>query len=305
MDVTARYIVNRRVSVVASLPIAMNHFSMIYPPLGDGKGIRHGTNALGIGDMTFYTQSWLFKPQEHPFGNVAVGVGLKVPTGDWNEQGILPNLGGSFFQQRAVYPPAIMPGDGGTGIIFGFDSFKVFRKPPLLRGTTVFASASYLANPRDTNGTASIVQNLGVPLAPQYLGSLVNSVPDTYTATIGASIKVPGTWDKPKLRGLRFRLTGHCEGLNSRDLMGRSHGYRQPGWAMSVAPGLTYTNGRNMLIAEVPIIFLRHVNGERSSVPGLPGETASGAVKPSPFKPDRNLGLIAPVAVSVRYVRTF
>ncbi len=307
LDATAAYKVNDRVSVLTTMPIVMNKYSELFPPNGTGPGSadqRFGWSPTGIGDISVYSQSWLLKPIDHPFSNVALGVGIKIPSGDWNVQRNLPNLDGTNFLNRAVYPPSTMPGDGGTGIIFGGTAFKTFRKPVRLRGQTVFASASYLCNPRDTNGTASIVSSLGVPLAPQYFNRLTNSVTDSYNVQIGASLKIPGTWDKPKLRGLRSRLVYGWQGIPTHDLIGGSSGYRQPGYTMTFAPGLTYSYKNNLVIADVPIAFAKYISPGDSAIPDLPVQTAHGVV-PAPFSPTRNLGLIAPVGISLRYVRSF
>jgi hypothetical protein len=191
MDVTARYRVSPRVSIAVTLPIVDNKFSLLLPPEGP-QGIRHNIIANGIGDVSVFAQSWLFKPKEHPFANIALGIGIKAPTGRFNVQTRLPNENGLGYMTRTAFPPSIMPGDGGTGIIFGAEGFKNIRKPLYLRGQTIFAAASYLVNPRDTNGTASINQSLGSPLAPNFANSLYNSVTDSYNIQAGASIKLSG-----------------------------------------------------------------------------------------------------------------
>ena len=303
LDVSARYIVNPRVSILATVPFVQNNFSMLYPPKGPEHGTRHGVNAVGLGDISLFTQSYLLNPRKHPFENVALGIGMKIPTGNWNEQGVLPNLNGTGFMRRAVYLPAIMPGDGGTGIIFGVNGFKQFRNK-YLRGQTVFASANYLANSRNQNGTNSVVASEGVPIGPQFANSLTNSVTDSYVIQAGDSFRLPGTWDKPKLRGLRGRVTFNWEGIPSHDLIGKSDGYRQPGYIMSFAPGFTYTSGRNMLIAEVPIVFNRYINAKRSAIEG-PAQSSNGTLTAAPFNPATNFGLVPAVAISVRCVRTF
>lgn len=305
LDATASYKVNDRVSVIATMPIVMNKFSQLFPPQGPDLGKRYSWSPSGIGDISVYTQRWMFKPIDHPFSNVALGVGIKIPSGDWNVQALLPNLTGQGFASRAVWPPSVMPGDGGTGVIFGGSAFRTFRKPIALRGQTVFASASYLVNPRDTNGTSSVVSSLGVPLAPQFLGRTTNSVTDSYNVQVGTSIKLPGTWDKPRLKGLRGRLTYSWMGIPTHDLIGGSAGYRQPGYVMSFAPGFTYAYKKDMIIAEVPVAFGKYINPGETAVPGLPVKSSNGTLSPAPFTPTRNLGLIAPVGISLRYVRTF
>jgi hypothetical protein len=103
---------------------------------------------------------------------------------------------------------------------------------------------------------------------------------------------------------LRGRIAFDYEGIPRHDLFGKSQGFRQPGWTIAVAPGFTYTKGPGMLICEVPINFARFIDANATAVPGLPIMTASGPA-PAPFNPKRNLGLIAPVGISLRYVRTF
>ncbi len=303
MDVTGRYLLTPRVSLVATLPIVFNSFSMFYPPNGPGQSVRSGADSNGIGDLSLFAQRWMLKPKDHPFGNFAAGIGMKIPTGNYNVQADLPNLTGAGFMQRTFYPPAIMPGDGGTGIIFGVNGWKQLRKG-WWRGNTLFANASYLANPRDTNGTNSIVQSFGVPLAPQFLTELTNSVTDSWNVQAGASIKIPKTWDKPILRGLRGRVTFNWEGIPNHDLFGKSQGYRQPGYIMSVAPGFTYTFRKSIFIAEVPIVFSRYINGTKSAIPDL-NQDANGTVVAAPFTSQTNLGMVPSVAVSLRYAQSF
>jgi hypothetical protein len=303
LDVTGRYRLTSRLSVIASLPIVMNKFSMLVPPLGPLQSRRDSWGAGGIGDLSVYGQYWLLNPKNHPFGNVNIGLGVKIPTGSWRTRANMPDETGANNIGRYVYPVAMMPGDGGTGIIAGFEAFKTLRTPNLLRGNTLFVSGSYLCNPRDTNGTPSIIQELGVPLAPYFASQLTNSVPDTYSLQWGLTTKVPGTWDKPLLRGSRLRFMWRLEGLTTRDLIGGSHGYRQPGYALSIGPGFSYQFGKNLLMVDVPIVFNRHINPGKTQVPGLPVRTPTG-VAPAPFNAFRNLGLIAPLSVSVRYVRT-
>jgi hypothetical protein len=304
MDVSARYSLNARTSILATVPIVNNNFSMLYPPNGPGNGIKAGSNANGIGDISFFGQRSLLNPKEHPFENVALGIGMKVPTGNDNVQAILPNLTGTGFMRRAIYPPAIMPGDGGTGIIYGISGYKNLRQNKYLRGNVLFASATYLSNPRGVNGTNSIVASEGVPIAPQFLNELHNAVTDSYNAQIGTSIKLPGTWDNPKLKPFRGRLTFNCEGIPDHNLIGRSGGYRQPGYIMSVAPGFTYAKGHGLFIVEVPIVFSRYINAKQSAIPDL-NQNANGSVSAAAFSQLTNLGMVPAVAVSCRYVRTF
>lgn len=300
MDVTAGYRVSKRFSVIATLPITMNRFSMLFPPRGPDLGQRHSWLSSGVGDLSIYGQRLLFDPKTHPFGNIALGLGMKLPTGNWNLKAHIPDETGLNYRRRAVYPAAIMPGDGGVGVLVGFSAYKMPRKPGFLRSFTFSASANYLINPAATNGTQSIVSTLGVPLTPNFLNRLTNSVTDSYDVGLGVSWRPPYVWDKPWLKGLRFNAIGKCEGVPKHDLIGSSRGFRQPGYSMSIGPGVSYTHGKDTILVETPIVFARFIDPGESALPGLPVRG-----RPAPFNPNRQMGLVAPAAVSVRYIRSF
>jgi hypothetical protein len=303
LDVTAKYALNPRTSVLLTVPIVFNRFSTLLPPVPTGNGLRESFRAQGLGDISVVTQTWLLNPKSHPFYNASLSLGVKTPTGNWNVRGTLPNETGTGFARRAVWPPAIMPGDGGVGIIVGLDAFKVIRGPSLLRESTVFASGNYLINLRNTNGTPSAVASLGVPLTPFFQNRLVNSVPDTFSGQVGVALRIPGTWDRKNLRGLRFRVIGETQGLRAHDLFGPNDGFRQPGWTMSVGPSVTYARGKDFFIVDVPIVFARHIDAGDSALPGLP-VIKHGVALPGAFNPNRQLGMVAPLGLSVRYVRS-
>lgn len=300
LDVTARYRVGSRSSIVATMPIVMNHFSMIFPPQSPSRGKRHGWPASGVGDLAIFAQRWMLDPKKHPFGNVALGAGMKLPTGNWDLKALIPDETGRNLSRRAMFPPAIMPGDGGVGVIVGYEAYKVLRAPQFLRQTTLFTSGSYLINPRNTNGTRSIISNLGVPLTGNFLNRLTNSVADGYSLAAGIAWRPPLVWEYPKLRGTRLLAVAKYEGLNSHDLIGENDGFRQPGYALAVGPGFSYSYGKDTFIAEVPIVFNRHINPGATTLPGLPVRNG-----PSAFNPNRQMGLVAPVSLSIRYVHSF
>lgn len=305
MDVTARYQINSRLALSASLPIVFNRFSMLYPPSGKGLGNRYDSTPRGIGDLALYGESWLLNAKEHPYHNIALGVGIKIPSGRWNYKDLLPDERGSNFLLRSVYPPAILPGDGGTGIIVGFQGWRLLRNElPIIHGATVYSSGSYLVNPRGTNGTPSMVSSLGVPLNGFFAGRLVNSVPDSYNCKLGIALKVPGTWQYKNLKTLRFRIEGNLEGVNTRDLIGPNDGFRQPGYTLSAGPGFTFSHGKDSIMLDIPIVFNRHINPGKTLLPG-PGQVVGGRLIPSAPNFNRQMGLVAPFAINLRYVRSF
>ncbi len=299
LDVTAGYRVSKRVSLIASLPIVTNNFSTLLPPLSPSRGQRYSWNANGIGDLVLYGQGAVLDQRTHPFGNIALGAGLKIPTGNWDVRANIPDQAGRNVQQRAVYPPAIMPGDGGVGVIVGFAGFKTFRKFKILRDVSFSAAGSYLINARNTNGTQSMISSLGSPLSPIFLNRLTNSVTDSYNLNVAISRRPPGVRDNPYLKGLKLNIFGRIEGVPTTDFIGRSDGFRQPGYAISVGPGAAYTYKKDTVIVEVPIVFNRYIDPGATALPGLPVRGG-----PAPFNPNRQMGLVAPASIQVRYVRS-
>jgi len=304
MDVSARWNVNSRFSVALTLPIVSNHFSILLPPQSHPKGTRYGWDASGLGDMVAYTQTWILKPSTHPFGNIAFGLGMKIPTGNWDVRKMMPDETGTNFVRRAIYPAAIMPGDGGTGIIVGLSGYKTLRHPSWLRKFTVFGSAQYLINARNTNGTPSAVSSLGVPLNGRFASALTNSVTDSYAWQAGFAMKIPGTWNHENLKGMRLQFATGMEGIPSRDLFGGSGGFRQAGYTVTMGPGFSYQRKHDYFIVQVPIVIGEHINPGRTLLPGLPITGPGGIPSAGPFNFSRQLGLIGPLAVSVRYVRS-
>jgi hypothetical protein len=160
-----------------------------------------------------------------------------------------------------------------------------------------------LISPKDTNGADSAVVALGVPLSPAFYSKLHNSVADTYSGQVGIAMKVPGTWDNKYLKGLRVRFIAEAQGLKAYDLFGGNHGVRQPGWGMSVGPSVTYSYGKHFFIVDVPIVFSRHIDPGATVLPG-PAVISNGLVLPAPFNANRQFGMVAPLSLSVRYVRS-
>lgn len=305
MDVSAGYSITKRTSIQASLPIVFNDFSMLYPPKGAGQGERKTQPVRGVGDLSIFSQTWLLDGKKHPFENVAIGAGLKFPTGNFKYQGLLPDETGQNFHNRPVYPPAVMPGDGGLGVLVGYQAYKSFLQPRFLTNFSVFTSGNYLINPRNQNGTPSIVSSLGVPLTPNFANVLTNSVADTYALQWGVNWRPPGVWDKPRLKGFRLRCVGNLEGLAARDLIGGNSGFRQSGYVLTVGPGLVWAKGKDILLIDVPIVFNQHINPSQSLLPGLPGPPINGIPTPGKINFRRQLGMVAPVSLSMRYIRTF
>ena len=257
VDVTLGYAFTTRMSLTASVPYIAASWS-IPSPTSPVLGPRAQQDARGIGDMSLMGRSWLFAPASHPRGNVGIGFGVKAPTGEYSAQDRYPDRNGNNTQPRFV-DQSIQPGDGGWGLMFEAQGFKRIG-----RGMA-FGSGSYLANPRDTNGTPSLtVARLppGAQPAATAYDRLVNSVPDQFVARLGAAYELP--------RRIGVSAVYRVEGQRRYDLFGESHGFRRPGVAMFVEPGLTFGTGHGAFSVSVPVTFYR--NRKPDPYTGLEGD---------------------------------
>jgi hypothetical protein len=243
LDLSVTRSLTARLSVSASVPLVLASWSIPLPvrPL---PGPRVQQNAGGIGDTVLTGRTWLLDPSKAGGGNASFGLGIKVPTGPSGVKDFYPDLSGRNSASKVV-DQSIQPGDGGWGIIGEAAGF--WR----IGGVTAFASGTYLANPRDTNGQASIISGLGAAINPANANRLVNSVPDQYLARAGVALPTG-------LRGLGASVAIRVEGQPRYDLIGRSDGFRRPGQEIFLEPALTFVRGRSTWSASVPIAFYRN-----------------------------------------------
>lgn len=203
---------------------------------------RYEQDSRGFGDLTLTPRFWVLDPRTNPRGNVQVGLGLKCPTGDEEVEDRFPDITGTNFMQRPV-DVSIQPGDGGWG---GALDLSAFRDAGPLR---LFLSGTYLLNPRETNRTLSTPSVLIGPSAVDP-GIRYNSVPDQYLLTGGASVSLGAGWGGS--------VAVRWEGVPARDRIGGNDGWRRPGYTVSVAPGLSWTEGAMTLSLSVPITTMRN-----------------------------------------------
>ena len=216
---------------------------------------RTETQARGLGDITVVPRWWAFDPSEHPNYNLALGFGVKLPTGDNNVQDTFqvrvndPTTTTEPFvltNQVRTVDQSIQPGDGGFGVILDLQGFLRFGNN---KGAG-YLTGAYLINPESTNGVAT--WRGGDPaLLPDAPGSeAYMSVPDQWLYRIG------GTWFPTTKVGLSLGL--RWEGIPVHDLIGDSDGFRRPGYAFSYEPGFCYTTGPHTFALNVPVAAHRN-----------------------------------------------
>jgi len=271
-DLNAVYAVTKRLSLVLDIPFqygtratSIEHdFSHPNPPP------LHTMRAGGLGDIRLMADFWLLNPDRHPNQNIALGLGVKFPTGvdDASDTSFRPT--GPI--ERPV-DPAIQPGDGGWGIVFHSHGFTSLASQGALKNTFAYFDGTYLANPREMNGVEQPPGDLPQATAGGDPGLVFDSVPDQFLARLGfIQVGFP-------VRELSFSFGGRLEGDPSHDLIGGSEGWRLPGYSVSVEPGVSYTRGHDYIAVTVPIAVFRHGSKsapfERLGVPQPPNGTAT------------------------------
>jgi hypothetical protein len=230
-------------------------------PIRDATGVvvdRTITHANGVGDITFTARRLLWHPRDHPDGNISLGLGIKIPTGQYSVVDTRTKLvNGQFVNSIETVDQSIQPGDGGFGAILDFQGFQRIAHS----GCALYSSATYLINPSNENGVKTY------RTAP---GEGIMSVADQYLARLGFS------YSNPSWKGFGASLGGRVEGVPVMDLIGGSDGFRRPGYAVSIEPGVSYSRGAHTFSLQVPIAEYR--NRTRSVadrlVPGQHGDAA-------------------------------
>lgn len=238
LDLSLTYGFSDRLFGNVILPFLHHNRSSMYEHGGNppnGLGERHETSSSGLSDIRLGLGYWLFNPAKSHKFNYAVGLGVKLPTGKYDYTDTFYNQGAERNENReGVVDQSIQPGDGGTGITLDVQGFQVLS-PSIVLSTNLY----YLFNFQATNGVLT------------RSGSSEFSCPDQFAARIGA-------YYQTKLAGLSPYLGGRVEGVPADDIIGESTGYRRPGYAVSVEPGLSYGINNLFLNLSVPIAVYRN-----------------------------------------------
>ena len=239
LDLAITRNINKRWSVSFDMPILYNTRSSLYE---HGGKERHMTSSYGLGDVRFSVYDWILDPVKYRRGNVQVGLGIKLPTGDYKYQD-------RFYTTTpgvTIIGPvdqSIQLGDGGTGFTTEINAY--FN---LSHTINLYGNFYYLISPREQNGVSTA--RGGTPSASAVANqSDVMSVPDQMMIRGGANFIV----DK-----FTFSAGLRNECLPVHDLIGGSNGFRRPGYIISAEPGITYAFKKINLYAYVPIAVTRN-----------------------------------------------
>jgi hypothetical protein len=244
-------------SLNLSLPVSTNTREASIEH-GGPNTTRHTTRSFGLGDIRFTVYKWLLTPTPQQRFNIQLGLGIKLPSGDYKYQ--------DYFYRNdstkvlSAVNPSIQLGDGGTGIITELNLFYYLNEAKTF---SLYGNFYYLVSPREQNGVAFTAGK-----TPARLDSLANniilSVPDQFSMRAGVYYNIK-SWSVSA--GIRN------EGSPVYDLVGGSEGVRRAGYNLSVEPGIIYKMQKMSLYAYVPIMVKRKIS---QNVPDKYKSTALG-----------------------------
>jgi hypothetical protein len=198
--------------------------------------------------------AWVFNPATHAKGNLRLGMGLVIPTGDRNAQDTFSVYDaaatGKIRSVKRAVDQSIQPGGGGWGI-----ALDLYGYQQLMPQLNAYVNGGYTFTPEEK-------------YRPQ-LGTQDYSITDTYYGRAGFEYVV---WPR---YGLAFSLGGRVEGVPVNDLVGGSEGFRRPGYAVSIEPGVMVSYRSWSLSVYTPVAVLR--NRERSKLDKINGSAGGDA----------------------------
>ncbi|HVF97831.1 MAG TPA: hypothetical protein VM871_10935 [Flavisolibacter sp.] len=250
---------NSRWSFGFYVPVISNVRSSMYEHYGNtskSPTARRETRSFGIGDVRVAAYYWMIDPAKMSKGNVQIGAGIKLPTGDYRYT--------DYFHKNdsvKVLGPvdqSIQLGDGGTGLTTEYNAYYHLNKT-----WSLYTNGYYLFNPREQNGVSTARGATPAATAIAY-GSDVMSVPDQFMFRLGANISASN---------FMFSAGMRIEGLPAKDLIGGSNGFRRPGYVIVVEPVIAYKMKKTQLYFSLPYAVERN---RTQSVPDKIRTTKTG-----------------------------
>lgn len=239
VNVDFTYALTSRWNLSINVPLHFNSFSVRRSDPVTRVPTWQKTESSGAGDIILRVRYWTMSTEQDDH-NIGVSVGVKVPTGKANRTD-------QVFTRTVPVDVSVQTGDKGWGVTAGAQGFQRIKR------ATIYGSASYLINPRNTNGVPTFFGSLTNPN-----NTVVNSVADQFSTQAGVSVRLKRKWPVPSI-AYRF------EGVPVRDLIGSSDGFRRPGAFGFIEPSINYGAGRHLFSFGVAIRSYVNVKDQPSS----------------------------------------
>jgi hypothetical protein len=257
IDVSFTYELSERYSATLTVPFASHDRSSVVRDSNRKILQRYHTQNSGLADLRLMGNMWMLEPKTHARGNVLLGVGFDIPTGKKDATDTFQVFDAATQQivaRERTVDQSIQLGDGGYGILFDLYAYRRLRD-----NLSVYFSGYYGVTPQQTSGVPTFRAN---PFEAEM------SIADSFMARAGIEYLV---WP---LHNLSVSLDGRVEGVPVRDLIGGSDGFRRPGYAISVEPGVSASFGSVSMNLYAPVAVYRN---RTRSVADIRQTAATGA----------------------------
>ena len=259
VDLNFTYAFTPRYSVTLTIPFSLHDRSQVVRSNDVSRTIlqRYATQSAGIGDVRLSGNMWVRNPENECRWNVLVGLGVDAPTGQSDETDtfqVFDPASGQIVARERTVDQSIQPGDGGWGITA--DVYGYFSIIPRLNA---YVNGSYTFTPEETSGVRTYRNNPN---------EAIMSIGDSYMGRGGLEYIVI-----PKY-GLGVSLGARIEGVPVYDAIGGSDGFRRPGYAISIEPGISAMHEGWSAALYTPVAVYR--NRERSVPDRQTSATAHG-----------------------------
>ena len=236
-DFFLTYGISDRFYTSITIPTVINARSSLYE---HGREERNSSFSRGLADIRAGIGYWLLDPIDNPEGNIAVGLGIKLPTGNYNATDIFYNVGPEGSPEVRPVDQSIQPGDGGFGLTLDYQFYQ-----KVATGLFAYGGGFYLLNPRETNG----IRTFRETLSPILENEAVMAVPDQYSVRTGLSYSLSNV--------ISASLGARFDAVPVKDLIGGNEGFRRPGNVLSLEPGIAYIHQNFTLNLNVPLALRR------------------------------------------------
>ena len=243
IDIGLSYAFTPRLSATLTVPFSVHDRSQVVRALDAQRTIlgRFHTQSAGLGDIRLEGNAWILDPAKHRKGNALLGLGLAAPTGDRNVQDTFQiPFGTTSRAQRHAVDQSIQLGNGGWGVVLDLYAYR-----EIVPHLNAFVNGSYTITPEEKySPTASLVGDY--------------SIGDSYVGRTGFEYLL---WPK---YSLSLSLAGRIDGVPVHDLAGGSEGFRRPGYAVSIEPGVSVAVKGWSVSLNTPVALYRN---RQQSVP--------------------------------------
>ena len=229
LDFTVAYGVSDRLSLSLTMPFSTGSQSRFYT---DGQ--PHEVSAIGLGDINVSAWTWMRGPSTYPNGNVALGLGIKLPTGSNRVEDTYYDTNGP---PRYFVDQSIQLSDGGWGILLQTQAFQ-----KLVNNVSGYLAGYYLISPQAESDVVF------TPSTTSPYAGVHWALPDVYNVRGGLVLAVAA------VPGLSLSLGGRLDGIPKQDLVGGGDGaFRRPAIEVYVDPGLGLSYGPHTFNLNVPV----------------------------------------------------